>query len=64
MNCMLVNLGKRAENIGIDFLISLYDTHVGQILNYGAEIWGWQDATPVENVHKKFSKGFYPSTFL
>ena len=33
---------------------SLFDSLVGSVLNFGAEIWGMHDANGVELIHNKF----------
>ena len=37
-------------------LLSLYDTYVGSILNYGCELWGHHTAPDIEKVHLYFLK--------
>lgn len=32
----------------------LFDTLVGSVLNFGAEIWGMHDASDIEAIHTKY----------
>ena len=44
----------RKFNFNIETKCSIFDTYVGSILNYGAEIWGFHKALDVEKVHLMF----------
>ena len=46
----------RKFNFNIETKCSIFDTYVGSILNYGAEIWGFHKALDVEKVHLMFLK--------
>ena len=37
-------------------LLSLFDTYVGSIANYGCEVWGAHSAPDIEKVHMDFCK--------
>ena len=53
-------------NFNIETKCAIFDTYVGSILNYGAEIWGFHKATDIEKVHLSFLKrilGVKKSTF-
>jgi len=63
---MLSNQGSKAvfslcSEINEDFfncetLLSLFDTYVSNILNYGCEVWGYDKADDVEKVHFSYLK--------
>ena len=40
----------------IETLISLFDTYVASILNYGCEVWGIHNANDVEKLHLEYRK--------
>ena len=37
-------------------MLSLFDTYVGSVLNYGCEIWGFQNGRDLEKVKLKYLK--------
>ena len=39
-----------------EILLSLFDTYVSSILNYGCEVWGYHKADDVEKVHISYLK--------
>ncbi|KAL4233737.1 hypothetical protein ACF0H5_008417 [Mactra antiquata] len=43
-------------NISVKHRLELFDKLILPILNYGAEVWGHLDASPIENIHLKFCK--------
>jgi len=49
----LYNILNNIE-LPVEQKIKLFDTLVGSILNFGAEIWGTHNATDVELLHTKF----------
>ena len=36
--------------------LSVFDTYVSSVLNYGSEIWGFHNAKDIETVHTKYCK--------
>ena len=44
------------SNLDVSILLNLFDSHVGSVLNYGCEIWGFHNAPTIERVHRKFLK--------
>ena len=42
--------------LNVETLISLFDTYVASILNYGCEVWGSHSANDVEKVHLEYIK--------
>ena len=42
--------------LNVETLISLYDTYVASILNYGCEVWDSHSANNVEKVHLEYIK--------
>ena len=58
--------GKRAKaacwnkaskyDVNLKTKLSLFDTYVAPILNYGAEVWGFPQAKDVERVHLQYLK--------
>ena len=51
--CGLYNILNNVE-LPIEQKFKLFDTLVGSILNFGAEIWGNHNATDIEQIHTKF----------
>ena len=44
------------ENLNVETKLSVFDTYISSILNYGCEIWGFDKAKDVEKVHTDFCK--------
>jgi uncharacterized protein YutD len=46
------------SNMSLNFktLLSLFDTYVRSIANYGCEVWGTHSAPDIEKVHMDFCK--------
>ena len=42
--------------LNAETLLSLFDTYIGSILNYGCEVWGFNKANSHEIVHMQFCK--------
>ena len=42
--------------LNVETLLSLFDTYVASILNYGCEVWGSHYANDVEKVHLEYKK--------
>jgi len=42
--------------LNFETLLSVFDTYVASVINYGADIWGFHTALDVENVHLNFCK--------
>ena len=42
--------------LNVETLISLFDTYVASILNYGCEVWCSHSANDVEKVHLEYIK--------
>ena len=38
----------------VETLISLFDTYVTSILNYGCEVWGSHSANDIEKIHLEY----------
>ena len=43
-------------NISVKHRLELFDKLVAPVLNYGSEVWGFQNADTIERVHMKFCK--------
>ena len=54
----LFALKRKCTNMSLNFttLLSLFDTYVGSIANYGCEVWGAHSAPDIEKVHMDFCK--------
>ena len=46
----------KEKEVPIDIMLSLFDSFVGPILNYGCEVWGFARTDHLERVHSKFCK--------
>ena len=42
--------------LNTETMLSLFDTYVGSVLNYGCEIWGFQNGRDLEKVQLKYLK--------
>ena len=42
--------------LNVNTKLSLFDTYVGSIANYGCEVWGSHPAKDIEKVHLDFCK--------
>ena len=54
LNVLLINCRK--HNLKPKLLCELFDSFVGSILNYGAEIFGFYKSKETERIHLKFCK--------
>ena len=52
--CLHENLMLKNMCINVETLISLFDTYVASIFNYGCEVWGSHYANDVEKVHLEY----------
>ena len=52
----LVYLVKFRMIILIETLLSLFDTYVKSIVNYGCEVWGFHKGVHIETLHLSFLK--------
>lgn len=63
---MLYNQGKKAmfslyskikdESFNVETLLSLFDTYIASIVNYGCETWGYHKGLDIETLHLSFLK--------
>ena len=54
---MAALIGKtRNYFLNTETLLSLFDTYIGSILNYGCEVWGFNKANSHEIIHIQFCK--------
>ena len=42
--------------LNVNTKLSLFDTYVGSVANYGCEVWGLHPAKDIEKVHLDFCK--------
>ena len=52
--CLLLKLKNHCFNV--ETQLSVFDTYVNSILNYGSEVWGLHKAPDVEKVYSSFCK--------
>ena len=42
--------------LNTEIMLSIFDTYVGSVLNYGCEIWGFHNGIDVEKVQLQYLK--------
>ena len=45
-----------AEFLNVETRLQVFDTYVSSVLNYGCEVWGFNDAKDIEKIHMDFCK--------
>ena len=53
--CTLISK-MQSLKLNVNTKLSLFDTYVGSVANYGCEVWGLHPAKDIEKVHLDFCK--------
>ena len=47
---------RRQNYFNVETCLSVFDTYVGSILSYAAEVWGFHKAPDIERIHINYCK--------
>ena len=56
--CSLISK-MQSMKLNVNTKLSLFDTYVGSVANYGCEVWGLQPTKDIEKVHLDFCEKKY-----